>query len=445
MKSYTMKSKDIALNDDYDVIVVGGGPAGCAAAISSAREGAKTLLIEASGMLGGMATIGLVNAFTPVSDGVRVIYGGISKKVFELNRAAQPHVPADKTDWVSIDYETIKRIYDKLVTDSGAHVLFNTMLSSVEMKDDETVDCIICSNKAGLTAYRAKVYVDCTGDADLAAWAGASYKKGDDETGEVQFATLCFILSNIDSYAYDHGRGILHWGNKNSPIHEIIKDPKYAGMDEHVCCDYIGPNTMGFNAQHVGPVDNTDPQAVSKAIMLGRKKAEQFRQAITEYYPRAFGDCHLTATASAVGVRESRRIEGDFIFTVDEYYKRASYPDEICRNNYYIDIHGAKNEKEMAENRYKEGESHGIPYRCLTPKGLKNVLVAGRSISCDRITQGSVRVMPACLCTGEAAGMAAAFSAETECPDVHTVDTQRLRRRLTEEGAYLPKLPTDTF
>lgn len=445
MKNYTLKPRDIALNDDYDVIVVGGGPAGCAAAISAAREGAKTLLIEASGMLGGMATIGLVNAFTPVSDGERIIYGGISQKVFEKNRAAQAHVPADKTDWVSIDYETIKRIYDDMVTESGADILFNTMLCAVEMKDEETVDCIIANNKAGLTAYRAKVYVDCTGDADLAAWAGASFKKGDDKTGELQLSTLCFILSNVDSFAYDYGRGILHWGNKNSPIHEIKVDPRYAEIGEHVCCDYIGPNTMGFNASHIGAVDNTDPQATSKAIIKGRKRAELFRQAITEYYPRAFGNCHLTSTASAVGVRESRRIEGDFTFTVDEYYKRASYEDEICRNNYFIDIHGAKNEHELADNRYGVGESHGIPYRCLTPKGLKNVLVAGRSISCDRITQGSVRVMPTCLCTGEAAGMAAAFSAETDMPDVHTVDTQRLRRRLTEEGAYLPKLPSDTY
>ncbi len=444
MKNYTLKAREINMCDDYDVIVVGGGPAGCGAAISAAREGAKTLLIEGSGVLGGMATIGLVNAFTPVSDGERIIYGGIAQKVFEKNRAAQAHVPNDKTDWVSIDYETIKRIYDDMVTESGADILFNTMLCAVEMKDSETVDCIIVNNKAGLTAYKAKTFVDCTGDADLAAWAGASYKKGEDGTGKLQLSTLCFILSNVDTYAYNYGRGILHWGNANSPIHDIMKDPKYAEIDEHSCCDYIGPSTMGFNAGHIGAVDNTDPFDVSKALIRGRKKAELFRQAITEYYPRAFGNCHLVTTAQAVGVRESRRIDCDYELVVEDYLKRASFPDEICRNNYYIDIHGNA-EFEQKFQRYGKGESHGVPYRSLTPKGLKNVLVAGRSICADRIMQGTIRVMPTCLCTGEAAGMAAAFASECEQVDVHTVDTQRLRRRLMEEGAYLPKQDTDTF
>ncbi|OJU10496.1 MAG: hypothetical protein BGN88_05065 [Clostridiales bacterium 43-6] len=135
--------------------------------------------------------------------------------------------------------------------------------------------------------------------------------------------------------------------------------------------------------------------------------------------------------------------------TVEDYLARKSFPDEVYRNNYFIDIHTTPEEAGQVRSgetlfveerfeRYKDGESHGVPYRCLTPKGLKNVLVAGRSISTDRITQGSTRVMPSCLCMGEAAGMAAKFAVDMAEADVHRVDTDRLRDRLREEGAYLP-------
>jgi hypothetical protein len=154
-----------------------------------------------------------------------------------------------------------------------------------------------------------------------------------------------------------------------------------------------------------------------------------------------------------VGIRESRRIIGDYILTIEDYIDRRSFDDEICRNSYFIDIHLTKDEvrqkKPMWEvervQRYKKSESHGIPYRCLTPMGLRNVLVAGRSISCERTVQGSVRVMPVCLAMGEAAGLAAALAITPRGVDVHAVDTDRLRERLVEEGAYLPALPQKQF
>ncbi|MNC06341.1 FAD dependent oxidoreductase [compost metagenome] len=148
-----------------------------------------------------------------------------------------------------------------------------------------------------------------------------------------------------------------------------------------------------------------------------------------------------------MGVRETRRITGDYVLSVDDYVNRRSFEDEICRNSYFIDIHGTEKEEKQAGGkpevikRYGPGESHGIPYRCLTPRSLKNVLVAGRSISCVREVQGSVRVMPVCLAMGEAAGIAAALAAQLPNHDVHTVDAQILRRRLKEEGAYLPDPP----
>ncbi|MCL2096946.1 MAG: FAD-dependent oxidoreductase [Oscillospiraceae bacterium] len=443
-----MKSRNIALNDEFDVIVAGGGPAGCAAAIASAREGAKTLLIEAAGALGGMGTLGLVPAWCPFSDKEKIIYGGLAQKIFEKSKAPR-HIDKNAMDWQPIDPELLKRIYDDEVLSSGAEILFNTMLCGVEKSRGSAgvADAVIVSNKAGLSAYRAKIFIDCTGDGDLAVWAGAEFESGD-ETGDVQPSSHCFIISNVDEYGYRFG-GNLHGSNRKSPIYAIINDGKYPNINSsHLCSSIIGPGTVGFNAGHIWGVDNTDPFSVTAGLIKGRKTAADYRDSLAEYFPEAFGGSFLAATGPLMGIRESRRITGDYILTVQDYTDRRSFSDEICRNSYYIDVHFNKSDEEkqhkgemqidQGARRYGKGESHGIPYRCLTPAGLKNVLVAGRSISCDRQVQGSVRVMPVCLCMGEAAGLAGALAVQSGNLDVHQVDTDKLRARLREEGAYLP-------
>ena len=179
--------------------------------------------------------------------------------------------------------------------------------------------------------------------------------------------------------------------------------------------------------------------------------AEQYRMALAEFHPAAFGNAFLVMTGSMMGIRETRRIVGDYILTLEDYVNRRSFPDEICRNSYFIDVHWAKEEGatfakfkdwEARCMHYEKGESHGIPYRCLTPRGVRNVLVAGRSISCDRIVQGSVRVMPVCLAMGEAAGLAAALASQSD-HDVHHVETLALRSKLKARGAYLPEYSGD--
>ena len=448
-KHFTLK-QEIPLDDRWDVIIVGGGPAGCTAAISAAREGVKTLLIEATGALGGMGTNGLVPAWCPFSDKERVIYGGLAQKIMESLKSTMPHVPKDAVDWVPIDPEQLKTLYDDMVTGSGASVLFDTMLSSVETDDKGLVTGIVVTNKSGLCAYQAKVYVDCTGDGDLAVGAGAGYEKGGDN-GELQPASHCFMISNVDDYGYQCGPW-LHGSNPDSPIHQIANSDKYPLIrDTHICSNFVGPGTVGFNAGHLWDVDSTDPINLSRALMEGRKLAREMRDGLAEYFPEAFANSYLSQTATLMGIRETRRIMGDYVITAEDYMARRSFEDEICRNSYYLDVHHSEKDaeklvkgasfEEVVESktcRYGKGESHGIPYRCLTPKGLINVLVAGRSISCDRDILGSVRVMPVCLAMGEAAGMAAAHAGHMPTVNVHEVDVQNLRKRLREEGAYLP-------
>lgn len=449
MDTHIIKDRAIALDGSWDVVVVGGGPAGCTAAVAAAREGARTLLIEATGCLGGMGTAGLVPAWCPFSDGEKLIYRGLAEKVFLASRKGVPHEPADRLDWVSINAEQLKRVYDELVCEAGVQVLFHTTVAAVEMSDTSTAGVLLAANKGGLTAIGARVYIDATGDGDIAAWAGAPSAKGDENTGTTQPASFCFQLSNVDEYHYQTGP-IVHSGSPDSPMWPILRSGRYPLIrDEHLCAHPVGPGAVGFNAGHLWDVDPADPHGFSQAIMLGRRIADQIRAALAEHHPRAFSGAYLATTATLMGLRETRRIMGDYVLTLEDYMARRSFDDEIARNCYFIDIHTAEDEIETVKKlgkplvtgrfpRYEKGESHGIPYRCLTPKGLRNVLVAGRCISSDHVVQASTRVMPVCLATGEAAGLAAAMAAGGAEADVHAVDANQLRQRLREHGAYLP-------
>jgi glycine/D-amino acid oxidase-like deaminating enzyme len=431
-KNRPLKKSAVQVDDHaWDVIVVGGGPGGVTAAIAAAREGARTLLVEAMGQLGGMSTSGMIPAWCPFSDGEKIIYRGLAEKIFRAAQKGVPHEPADKLDWVSINPEHLVSVYDGMVAEAGVRVLYFSRLAAVEMADARTVDALIIANKSGLTAFKAKVYIDATGDGDLAAWAGAAFKRGDAD-GVVQSSTLCFSAANVDSYNYTHGPG-LYGGYETSPIHRAIASGKYPLIDKHLCLNYAGADMIQFNAGHLVNVDSTDPWAVSDAMPKGRQIAAQYVEALREVQPQTFGGAILARTAALLGVRDSRRIEGDYTFTVDDWHARRSFPDEIGRNCYYIDIHKSG----YPAVHYARGESHGIPYRCLTPKDLNNVLTAGRCISTDEEAFGSLRVMPPCLVTGEAAGRAAAQAIRQSKNDVHKVDTDYLRKRLKDEGQYI--------
>lgn len=245
----------------------------------------------------------------------------------------------------------------------------------------------------------------------------------------LQDSTLCFALANVNGDKYYGG---LHSDNKQSPIHKVVgPDGKYPLTGHHFCMNLIGPNVVQFNAGHIH-VDTTDPRSVTEAMMTGRQVAQQYLEACKEACPEIFGNAFVVKTASLLGMRDGRRIVGDYVFTKEDWNARRTFEDEIGRNSYYLDVHKSG----FKPVHYKKGDSHGIPYRCLTPKGLRNVLTAGRCISTDEEAFGSLRVMPPCLVTGEAAGAAAAIAIQQSRCDVHAVDVQYLRRRLREEGQY---------
>lgn len=433
---------EIPENHDYEIIVVGGGPAGCCAATAAAREGKKVLLIEATDTLGGMATSGLVQFWCGYANGGEPVVNGLCRKVVEASKeAVKPEIRALRKEWKPpINAEAMKMIYDRMVTEAGVHVLFRTTLSKALTDGEGRVTSLIVTNKAGLTSYVAKAYIDCTGDGDLVAFAGGEFQKGD-AYGEMQNGTLCFALDHVHVEHY-----------KEHPIKEhrsIYPNEKYPLISDGHCVPVpLSDSVMAFNAGSLYGVDGTDPESISETLFKGRELAHEIHEALKEKIPDMYGDSEMIRTASLLGIRETRRIVGDYQLTAADYFAREVFPDEIARNCYHLDSHETKREREMikagihreeknSETVFEAGESHGIPYRSLCPKSLRNVIVAGRCFSSDRRVNGATRIMCACMSMGEAAGIAAAMAMDQKEANFHEIDTDLLRKKLIFYGGNI--------
>jgi len=428
--------RNVDVRGEVDVFVAGGGPAGTAAALAASRQGQSVYLAEAHTCLGGMGTAGMVPVFMTFSDGVNFLADGIGREVLEGLRARGGTYPAGG---MGIRAEVLKRTYDELLQDAGIEFCFHSQLVDV-VAENGCVREAVCAGKSGLFAVRARAFVDGTGDGDLAVFAGAEYEKGDEE-GHMMPGTLCSLWAAVDwPVIRDSGPGA-----GNSQIERAFEDGVFSLEDRHLPGMWrVGETVGGGNIGHTFEVDGTDEQSLTKAFLWGRKSLLEYEKYYKEYL-KGFERMEMVATGSLLGVRETRRIMGDYVLNIDDFHGRSVFDDEIGRYCYPVDIHIAKPDKESYEKfeeefttlRLGKGESYGIPYRTLTPKGLSNVLVAGRCVSTDRSLQASIRVMPGCYITGQAAGMAAAMMVE-ESTDSRSVDVKELQQRLKGIGAYLP-------
>jgi hypothetical protein len=422
--------REIPIRHDVDIFVAGGGPAGLAAAVTAARQGKKVFLAEGHSCFGGMGTAGLIPVFMEFTDGVNFLAGGFGKEVYD--RLAEAHLPNPRM----IQVELLKRIYDQMVVECGANFSFMTQLVAVEKENDEVTTAIL-AGKSGLFGIKAKVFIDCTGDGDLAAWAGAAFAKGD-ENGKMMPGTLCSQWAGINWDVARHTR-------QAARLKDAFKDKIFTVEDRHhTGMNQTGRHLGGANMSHTFGVDGTDERTITRSLVESRKIVAEYERYYREYL-EGFENAELVITGSLLGIRESRRITGDYVLSLDDFNKRASFDDEIGRYAYPVDIHPASTNKadfeksirEFQTMRYQKGENYGISYRSLIVKGLKNVLVAGRCISADRYMQSSIRVMPCCFITGQGAGMAAAL-AVAGSTDIRNVNIHQLQSSLKKIGAFLP-------
>ncbi len=401
-----------------------------AAAVAASKQGSKVFLAEGHSCFGGMGTAGLVPWFCQFTDDINFLAGGVGQEIFNrLNFKLGRNL-------LAINAEKLKRVYDDLITEAGVLFNFHTQLIDVQ-RDGKRVLYAICNSKSGIFAVKAQAFVDCTGDGDLAAMAGADFEKGDKD-GTLMPGTLCSLWCNIDwENRYDH----------HAMLEKAFADGVFSIPDRHVPgMASWGHGVAGGNIGHVYDLDGTDDDSITKGLLRGRKIAPEFERYYKEYV-KGYENITLVATGSLLGVRETRRIMGDYVMTLDDFKKRADFDDEIGRYSYPVDIHPNKNDpeayarfrEEITSLCYKRGESYGIPYRALVSRSLDNVLVAGRCISTDRYMQSSVRVMPGCYITGQAAGTAASMVADSNGKKTaHDINISSLQRKLKDIGAYLP-------
>ncbi len=430
-----MKSKVLCKTT---VAIAGGGPSGFAAAIAAARQGADVLLIEQTGALGGMATSGLIPMFAPSTDHTQNIYGGIFEEVVE-EMCRQMKQPRDPESWQPIDPEILKRILDQYVEKYAVKVLFGAKVCEVEV-ENKTIKSLWVATVNGLRKIEADVFIDGTGDGLLVMLSGLDFAYGD-EKGSVMSPTLCGRFAHID---FDATASAARDGIYDGKIwHEMLKMGT-APLPEHhfVCMRKISDDTATSNLGHIYGTDTLDEFSLSRAYIEGRKQLKIFEEFYRRNVP-GFEFVELAGSAALLGIRETRRIKGDYELVFDDFVKRANFADGIGRCCYPVDIHSSSTDAEeqkrvetvMRQTAFKAGESYGIPYRTMCPVNINNLLVPGRALCADRSIQSSLRVMPPCFVTGQAAGVAAAMAATKR--DIRQIDIALLRQKLLALGAIL--------
>ncbi len=405
------------------VLVAGGGPAGLAAAVSAARSGADTLLIERYGFLGGMATAGLVNPFMGWHAAGKPLVAGIFQQMLDRMQALGGY--GSERQPTAFDPEIFKLVADELVREAGVGMRFHTLLTRADVKQQRIVR-VGTEGKDGHENRSADIFVDCTGDADLAYRAGVSCEQGREKDGLTQPMTLNFRMAGV---------AISRMPSRQE-INRLFDAAKAQGRvtcpRENVLLFHtLHPHVVHFNTTRVTHRDPTRADDLTEAELEARRQAHELARFLIADVP-GFDRAYLQQCAAQIGIRESRRIRGDYAFTAEDAVEATKFPDGIARSNYPIDIHSPSGAGTVIRS-VPEGDYYEIPYRCLLPLGIDNLLVAGRCISSTHEGQAALRIMPTCFAMGEAAGLAAAMAAQRGISP-RQVQAEELRHALREQG-----------
>lgn len=442
-------------SEHYDVAVLGGGPAGIAAAIRAARSGARTILIERYGFLGGMSTLALVYPWmtfhTAVGD--QVIKGIAQEIVDRLMQLGAS--PGHLRDTVGFVYsltpyhpEVYKVLAFDMLQEAGANLLLHSFVTDVEVQDQRITEVTV-QNKSGRRRIAAKAFVDATGDGDVAFAAGAAWEQGN-QSKKVQPMTMKFRMRGVDLAAVKAymQRNPEEFYEK-SLISELDQLPLTGVMGFYKAWEEAGlpiprdgvlfftgpgPDEVLVNVSRVSGLDPTDAEHLTAAEIEGRKQVLLLEQFFREHIA-GFENAVVSAVGTQIGIRETRRILGEYVLSGLDVLDGRRFPDVIARSGYPIDIHNPEGAGVTA-NFIREGGAYDIPYRSIVPRDVDNLLLAGRCISTTHEAQATTRLTPSCMAIGEAAGAAAALAARIDCRAAE-VPIDQLQSALLEGGAEL--------
>ncbi|MBQ9132691.1 MAG: FAD-dependent oxidoreductase [Clostridia bacterium] len=417
----------IQKKEAYDVIVVGSGPAGVAAAVSAGRQGAKTLLIESCGRVGGISTAGMMSHFTGRC-GNR-LYGEI------LDRAARKNYfnPGEVTKY--IDPELLTLTYIEMLEEAHVDILLYTTFCDV-MMDGNTVTGILCHNKSGFSSYYAKAIIDATGDGDVAEKSGAEYFKGREADGKMQPVTLMFKLGGVDmERAVRPGSFETLVHTEKGELQALAKEKLPSPAGHVLLYRSTIPGIITCNMTNVTDVDGTNAEDLTRAELLCRKQIPLIVDFLREYAP-GYENCYIISSASLIGVRETRHFKGVKTVTEQDIMDAVQHEDYVVYDAHFnFDVHnitGAGLDKTGCQHKFTQKKGYTIPYGCMVPEKIDGLLLSGRNISGTHMAHSNYRAMPICVGIGEACGAAAALSAKQNKP-LRDVSPSEIRSLIGEK------------
>lgn len=458
-----------------DVCVVGGGSAGIAASVAAARAGARTILIERYGFLGGTSTAGMVGPFMTSwsADGRERIIAGVFAelvaRMVALGGAVDPATTEANSRWnawitvghanvTPFNVEACKLAALQLVEEAGVETWYHTSFVKTQ-RTGATIDGVVVHTKAGLGLVAARMVVDCSADADVAAEAGVPFRKGRESDGRMMPATMFMRLGNVDDARVEaHARAHPDERLFMSIVRKAREEGRWDYPREYLLISREPqPGVYRCNITRLIGIDGTDPRDLSRAEAQGRMDCLKIFAFMRANCP-GLENAQLLETAAQIGIRETRHIVGRYTLTVEDVLQGRRFPDAIGRCSYPVDIHdltgtrstiialggavdpatmSAEDRARFAQDAPRDAPSfYDIPYRCLVPQGADNLLVAGRPISATHDAAASVRVIPPCYATGQAAGLAAALCARGNTAPA-ALDPDQLRRALADQGAIV--------
>lgn len=441
---------------ETDIVICGGGPAGINAALAAGRSGARTVLIERYGFLGGMSTAALVYPWMTfhTMEGKQVI-GGIAQEIVEklMQLGASPGHVRDTVGFVRtitpFDPEVYKTLIGDMLKEAGVQLILHSFMDHAKVQEDRIVSVQI-TTKSGRYQINAKQFIDATGDADLAFLSGAPCLQGRGTDKATQPMTMKFRMRGVDldavkAYMLDHPDEFY----EKTPFSELRELPLSGVMgffkhwkeaDLPINRDQVlfftGPakDEVLVNTTRVQGLDGTDVMDLTQAEMLGRKQVHMVGDFMRRSLP-GFENASVSSVGAQIGIRESRRIDGQYSLQQDDVIQGRSFPDVIARSGYPIDIHDPSGKGVTAAWVGGDG-AYDIPYRCLLPKRINNLLVAGRCISTSHEALATTRLTPSCMATGQAAGTASGL-AIAKHSDPRDISMQDLQQLLRSAGAMI--------
>ena len=394
---------------DYDVVVCGGGPAGVAAAVSAARAGARTCLLEMHGSLGGIWTLGRMAFICGMHQGK----AGILREIVAELTARE----AVGLSGRSFDIEATKLLLDQLCLEAGVRIRLHTRVVDVVLDHNNRVSTVITESKSGREAWCARVFIDCTGDGDVAALAGCGFDVGRPDTGETQPMSFVAVLSGLhldDVRPYTNARDpepgqsrIVHKDRLRELLDSAGTSPSYSLPTLF----HVRDDLFMLMANHEYGKSGLDADQITQATLHGRAEVHAQVQALRRL-GGAWEDVHIVATSDQIGVREARRIHGRYTVTTQDLIAGARHPDAVSRCHFGVDIHTTDPAQDKGlGNDGIRSVPYDIPLRALIAKDVDGLMMAGRCISGDFFAHASYRVTAEAVPMGEAAGRAAAQAA----------------------------------